>query len=197
VEKELKIRIHSKDDFFRLVKELKGYQQSVKQTNWYWDTNDFHLLAKEAILRIREEEGRRIITWKKGKSIEDGYFVSEEIEAEFPGELNNCKTGKVLDIRALPKDIIENIQRVIPEDSFNLYCIGYIETERRYYSLQGFKLEVDHIRYPDGYEDFELEVETEKLDELRNIIMELLKSMKIDYSYQTQTKFQRFLKYLH
>ena len=57
-------------------------------------------------------------------------------------------------------------------------------------------MEVDASRYPDGEEDYEVEVETTKPERDRGLLEALLNNLGIRFVPQPATKYQRFLKHL-
>ena len=60
---------------------------------------------------------------------------------------------------------------------------------------RGQLLEIDHVRYPDGFEDAEIEVEVspEEIQFTRTVLGKLLAETGLVASDQTQTKYARFL----
>ena len=80
---------------------------------------------------------------------------------------------------------------------FPLVCIGSMVNRRRLYRPdEGFPMEVDASLYPDGEEDYEVEVETDDPERDRRLLEALLAGTGIRFSPQNATKYQRFLKHL-
>jgi hypothetical protein len=64
-----------------------------------------------------------------------------------------------------------------------------------YEIASGLFLELDHVRYSDGSEDAEMEMEApeERLSEARGLLEQLLRSAGVEACSQDKTKYQRFL----
>ena len=196
MEKELKIIIHTEKDFQKLLKKLPDYQKTVFQTNYYWDTKDFQFLKNSINIRIRfEDSNNPVITVKHGNTINNGYFIADEYESEYTGLEKKFEIGEKLDLQSLSSKLSEKINEV--SDSSSLICLGSLKTIRRLYKLNCYKIELDHVFFPEGNEDYELEVETNDIDNLRPLIKALFKKLSVIYSNQSQTKYQRFLKHIN
>ena len=57
-------------------------------------------------------------------------------------------------------------------------------------------MEVDASRYPDGEEDYEVEVETDDPERDRGLLEALLDRLGVRFVPQPATKYQRFLEHL-
>ena len=139
VEREMKFLV-SKAEFERLIVATREVYpdasvQIIKQTNYYYDTEDFALLKQGVTLRIREKNGQLSITRKEYQTCVNGVRTAEE-----------TKTS----IDALPEHI----------DGYAL--LGCLHTERTRFSLtNGTRLDFDVSRYI-GVEDYEIEIEFEE-----------------------------------
>jgi uncharacterized protein YjbK len=71
-----------------------------------------------------------------------------------------------------------------------------VNQRKLYRSVEGLSMEVDASRYPDGEEDYEVEVETESPERDREILEILLRDLGVRFVPQTATKYQRFLQHL-
>ena len=194
MEKELKYKILNEDDYidvFNALKKKSRFTVSI-QENHYYDTENMLLLMNNSILRGRIEQEKVLITFKKQKDVNDGYFVSEEIEEICNlGTFQKVLTGEkyILDILGSEcRKIIENII-----GNSKLILIGKSETERRTFYYEDMKFELDKTNFGKGFIDYEIEVESRNEKEARNKLNALFRELKIEYQIQKKTKYQRFL----
>ena len=194
MEKELKYKILNEDDYidvFNALKKKSKFTVSI-QENHYYDTENMLLLMNNSILRGRIEQEKVLITFKKQKDVNEGYFVSEEIEEICDlGTFQKVLTGEkyILDILGSEcRKIIENII-----GNSKLILIGKSETERRTFYYEDMKFELDKTNFGKGFIDYEIEVESFNEKEARNKLNALFRKLKIQYQIQEKTKYQRFL----
>lgn len=194
MEKELKYKILNENDYidvFNTLKKKSRFTVSI-QENHYYDTEDMLLLMNNSILRGRIEQEKVLITFKKQKDVNDGYFVSEEIEGICDlGTFQKILTGEkyILDILGSEcRKIIENII-----GNSKLILIGKSETERRTFYYEDMKFELDKTNFGKGFIDYEIEVESRNEKEARNKLNALFRELKIEYQIQKKTKYQRFI----
>jgi uncharacterized protein YjbK len=176
-EKELKL-VLSESEYNLLISHLKENAkagQVLKQRNTYFDTRDMDLLRRGDMLRLRDENGSRILTLKQRASCDDGYFVCNEKEEKL-------KDG------ADWKSIC--VQWGVTAE---LKSVGAIENLRQCYHWRSYLLEIDRTIFPGGKVDHELECETLEPEQLKRVLKELFANLQIPYSPQDKTKFRRFL----
>ena len=194
MEKELKYKILNEDDYidvFDALKKKSKFTVSI-QENHYYDTENMLLLMNNSILRGRIEQEKVLITFKKQKDVNDGYFVSEEME-----EICDLSTfQKVLTGERYILDILGSECRKIIENiigNSKLILIGKSRTERRTFYYKKMKFELDKTNFGKGSIDYEIEVESRNEKEARNKLNALFRELKIGYQIQKKTKYQRLL----
>ena len=70
-----------------------------------------------------------------------------------------------------------------------------INHRKRFQWDRELKIEVDASLYPDGFKDFEIELETYHPERERPKLIGLLQSLNLQFQPQTRTKYQRFLEH--
>jgi uncharacterized protein YjbK len=193
MEKELKYKIETGEDYIKITNVLKNQYRcdELVQENYYYDTKDMLLLKNGSILRSRVEYNKVIITFKTLKSNKEGYFISDEIEnITDVGKFRNVLSGKVyiLNLCENSKNIVENI---IKGDK--LFLIGKIRNERQSFYCGDLVFELDRVDFGKGIFDYEIEVESQNEKEARDILHNLFNELNIKYKVQKKTKYQRFL----
>ena len=193
MEKELKYKIETEEDYIKITNVLKNQYRydGLVQENYYYDTKDMFLLKNGSILRARIEGNKVIITFKTLKNNKDGYFISDEIESITDiDKFRNVLSDKVyiLDLCENSKNIIENITR---DDK--LFLIGKIRNEGQSFYYGDIVFELDRVDFGMGIFDYEIEVESQNEKEARVILQNLFNELNIKYQIQKKTKYQRFL----
>lgn len=193
MEKELKYRIETEEDYIKITNVLKNQYRCdvLLQENYYYDTKGMLLLKSGSILRARVEFNKVIITFKTLKSNKDGYFISDEIESMTDiDKFRDVLDGKVYIINLCKnsKNIIENI---IKDDK--LFLIGKIRNERQSFYYGDIVFELDRVDFGKGVFDYEIEVESQNEKEARDILHNLFNELEIKCQVQKKTKYQRFL----
>jgi uncharacterized protein YjbK len=190
MEQELKLRLPTRGDYERLQDLLGRPDRRLEQHNAYLDTAGAELRARRVMARLRDENGALLLTvkWKAGHA--DGYFQAEEEEVrlEAPSAAQAVETGEAA--RVL-RDLCPELQNL---ELAGLRVLGGIRNLRQSFRLDGFELELDHSTYPDGAEDFELELETNRPEAAWKLLERLLRDSGARGEPQTQTKYERFLK---
>ena len=188
MEREIKFKLPLKRDHQKLLDNLPDGEGTVSQINYYFDTQDLQLFRNNNVFRLRKEKGSNILTHKKGISMEDGYFQAFEEEHT----ITNKDAQEILqDPSKLKKffggeDISGNLAQ-------QLMLLGMGKTERSVFYLDGFKVELDAVTFPNKEEDFELEIETDTPDEARKVLFRFFEEYAITYEPQAHTKYKRFL----
>ena len=172
----------SQDEYRKIVKvfpECKRYSQ----TNYYID-NDERILAKEGIgLRIREKEGKYVLTLKtplsqglleKNEAIEEAAFREFLEKGIFP-KVDEVRFLTMLDIDVSSLKILTSLttDRVDVE-----YKEGLLSIDRNFYS---------------GRTDYEIEFEYTSMDGAEKILGDLLREHDIPYHINKVAKVRRAL----
>lgn len=192
MERELKYVIPSEDAYRRLARALGTAFSTQRQRNYYLDTPDNQMASAHAMVRVREQDGLAVLTFKQGVKQQDGYFEAEEYEAELtPAALESVSEG------LLPEELWETepMQRFQERfDARDLRFQGTVENIRSRYRLAcGEIADLDWSTFPGGVEEFELEVETERPREVEAELDELFAQVGLPKTPQSRTKYARFL----
>ena len=190
---ELKYRLKTKD-YQRLCRHLGRPQADFEQENHYFQSADGKIPGARGVIRIRLERGNVLFSVKLGGRLEEGLISAREYEEPWKGDL---------DVMPPPAAAFWDFgyagMKVLERDAggrFPLVWAGKMVNRRKVYPFEGgLSLEVDASRYPDGHEDFEVELETEQPEKARPRLRALLDRLGISFEPQTATKYQRFLRH--
>lgn len=188
MEQEIKIHLLSREDYQKTIDNMTGLINTEEQTNYYFDTSNHYLRDNHVMLRIRKKGDKNILTFKQGLSLENGYFQAEEKEVV----VSNADVDKIFNNPAL---LINYFDSPLLTGSVcaGLYLLGNIKTIRSTYLLKNFIIEIDKVTFPNGKEDYEIEIETDNPGEARTVIFHFLDSCTINCIAQKHTKYERFL----
>ena len=168
--------------------------QSWEQVNHYFRSEDGAIPGEEGVIRIRLEKGRAVFTVKLG-ALEGGLATAQEYEEAWQGPQQEMPPPS-----SAMWDAGHSGLRALEEKfgrRFPLVWVGRMVNRRRLYeTAEGLCVEVDASKYPDGEEDYEVEVETDDPERDRGLLEALLTGMGIRFSPQPATKYQRFLRHL-
>ena len=133
--KELEKKIMLSSDEYNLIRRLGfGFGDVQRQTNYYYDTDDYKYNEQNITLRIRETNGEYEATIKKRYEESENYRTEETV---------NCRN--------------ENDTKLFYDYGVKLQ--GEMVTERCVSEPKpGVKIMLDHNRYLGGH-DYELEIE--------------------------------------
>jgi uncharacterized protein YjbK len=193
-EEELKFSLAGPEDHRKLVGPggLAGFAARHSQVNIYLDSADLLLARAMTMLRIRSVAGRRpLLTLKSGTEVEAGYFRSRELETEIPADL-------LPEIRRRPEALLGLDLAPVRElrERFGeppLVVIGVLINERSDFRAGGLVLEVDRMTFPDGSEEFEVEVETTDPRQARSWVEAEFRRLGVSATPSRRTKFERLL----
>lgn len=192
MERELKYILPSEDAYRRLARALGTAFSTQRQRNHYLDTADGRMASSFAMVRVREQDGLAVLTFKQGVSQKEGYFEAEEYEAELtPAVLDALSAG------AVPDEVWDTEPMRLFSERFgtrSLRLQGTVDNVRSRFRLAcGEIAELDWTTFPGGLEEFELEVETERPREVEAELDELFAQVGLSKTPQTRTKYARFL----
>ncbi len=194
-EQEIKYLLQGPDDYQKLAGPggLSGLLGREHQENFYFDTPSLHLADHLTMLRIRTtSSGPARLTLKSGTEVEAGYFRSTEIEAVLsrevlkrvhrePGFLYHLDLKPVKELRARFGEL-------------PLVLVGELLNERCRFQSGGFLIELDRMTFPDGTQEFEVEVETRDPGLARAWLLEEFQRLGIRPEPGRQTKFERLVR---
>ena len=191
---EVKLRLEGRAQYEELCRKMGDPVGAWEQVNHYFRSADGKIPGEEGVIRIRLEMGKAVLTVKLGV-LTNGLARAQEYEEPWSGPVEEMPPSSDSlwgsghgGLKALEQRFGKR---------FPLVWVGAMVNQRKLYrSVEGLSMEVDASRYPDGYEDYEVEVETESPERDREILETLLENLGIRFVPQTATKYQRFLEHL-
>lgn len=191
MERELKLQIEDSQGYQRLAQLLGQPQKRLEQVNTYL-VNDRSLQDRRSLLRVRRENAQAILTCKLDGQEQDGYHQTQEYELEVD---EDCAARLE---SAQPQDFdwtLEPLQRFAERfGREGLRTQGKLSNLRHSFGLaNGDVAELDWTTFPDGHSEYELEVETEDLSGLQEILRPLLERASLAWTPQSKSKYRRFL----
>ncbi|MGI5845395.1 MAG: CYTH domain-containing protein [Candidatus Xenobium sp.] len=191
IECELKMRLPGGQAARRLGTVLGVPLATLEQVNLYLETTDGQVASGRSMVRLRREEGRWTLTYKRGLQVQAGYFEAREVEALLGAspeaewsEADLPGLESLAPLRALRADGVLG-ELSVSGEVYNLRA--------RYRLSNGDILELDRTRFPGGREDWEVEVETRRPEEVRALLTDLFDRAGVALEEQRQTKYERFL----
>jgi uncharacterized protein YjbK len=171
----------TKQEFDRLNTEFPFPRDAKRQTNYYFETEDFALKANGSALRIREKNDMYHLTLKEPHP--DGLLETHDILTK--QEATDWLNGKISEKRHTGKQLKD---MGISSDS--LIYRGSLITERREVAYGQVLLVLDHSFY-NGKSDYELELEAPDEATGRKMFDKILAAGRIPKRV-TPNKIQRF-----
>lgn len=173
----------TQEEFQQLQNHFNLKEQHFKhQVNHYFDTPDYRLKKHGAALRIREKDGKYVLTLKQPatEGLLESHESLQEKQAQAILSNNTIPAGKIAAI----------IQTEFSIQTEQLHCFGSLATSRAELDYRGGTLVFDHSRYLNK-EDFELEYEVTDYTVGKVAFENLLKELNIP-SRETDNKIKRF-----
>ena len=191
---ELKYKLNDRESYEHLCQELGKPESDSLQVNHFFQSPDARVPGERGVIRIRLEKERAVFTVKLGGPLKDGLASAMEYEEPWQGSLDKISSvaetlwdAGFQGMKALEKAF---------GNRFPLVWAGSMENRRKVYNIEeDLCLEVDASRYSNSVEDFEVEVETRHPEKARPRLLSLLNDLGIRHEPQSETKYQRFLKY--
>lgn len=186
IERELKYQLD--EARYERLKTCLGQLQATKhQVNHYLDTTERDVSRAHGALRLRQEDERLMLTYKRGISQRGSFFEIQELETEITQEQwNALASGQIPAGESEPLDRLRHDFPHVRE----LVSLGQVRNLRLCFPLpSGDTAELDRTEFPGGGVDYELEVETED----PAAVERHLESLGVPLTPQTKTKFRRFL----
>ena len=182
-ETELKYQLESAADADRLGAILGDPDERRFLATRYW----LPATPRGAALRIREVGGASEATVKRsGAAPTDGLFVHDERT-----ELLDAGDAVAFISGQRPIDDLPLVAATGLQGPFRY--VGLILTRRDVHRKNGLPLEIDRVTFPDGGEEFEVEVETPDADARRSDLMALAVEAGVTLRPSTKTKLGRLL----
>ena len=140
-----------------------------------------------AAVRLREVGGATEASVKRSGGVPvDGLFIhDEQAERLDAGRAVGFISGEI------PIDELSLVARGGLKGPFRY--VGLILTRRHVYHVDGLSIEVDKVTFPDGTEDFELEVESPDAAAFRSKLLDLADQAGVALRPSEKTKLGRLL----
>ncbi len=172
----------TKEEYERITERYFPDQHPIaNQVNHYFDTKTFSLKNLHSALRIREKQGKRVLTLKQ--PLKEGILETHQALSE-----NEAET--IIQHGILPAGQVADLLFDMGIQPQSLHYFGSLETNRMELEIEGGLLVLDHSLYL-GHEDFELEFEAIHYENGKKQFEDLLKSLNIP-SRSTDNKIKRF-----
>ncbi|WP_068676488.1 CYTH domain-containing protein [Oceanobacillus sp. Castelsardo] len=173
------------EEFNILLDKLPFPEYSVKQTNFYFETNGLSLKDKGCALRIREKQGKYRLTLKEPHEL----GLQETHDTLTEDEAKHWLNGEII-----PKpETTQQLQKLGIEQEKLVYY-GSLTTERREVEYKDVLIVLDYSTY-NGVQDYEFELEAKNhkigLERFHSILDEFGIKKK-----ETPNKIVRFFKTL-
>ncbi len=191
---EIKFRLEGKSEYEKFCQGMGPPEKERDQVNHYFQSTDGLIPGDKGVIRIRVEDGKPVLTVKLGGELIGGVAVSQEFEEPWPTPVDDwvSLSDKLWEVGHAGMQALEKAVG----KRFLLVWAGQMSNNRKFYPIsEDLCLEVDASCYSNGKKDYEIEVETEKPEEVRELLKAFLDTRGVRYSLQTETKYQRFLKY--
>lgn len=197
---EFKIDLQNEENYRRLIEFLNPGNESVVQSNFFFDTEEGDLAGNRWALRLRFENDRAVMTLKGDRrDAGEGLSVRTEVESGIDIETGrNFREKGTLVVKQLPEPIRGRLEG-LADDQILRIKLGFSNRRIRVPWIKNnrnYLLEIDRTSFPDDSVDYELELEIdeeESYDDALRIITELLGSADIPLKFQTQSKMKRAL----
>ena len=179
---EIKLRLEGRAQYDKLCREMGTPADAWEQINHYFRSEDGRIPGKEGVIRVRLERGKAVFAVKLG-ALEDGLASAQEYEEAWRGPQEEMPPPSIAMWAAGHAGLHALEQRF--GKRFPLVCVGKMTNQRRLYrTAEGLCLEGDASRYPDGEEDYEVEVETDHPERDRGLLEALLSGLDIHFRSQ-------------
>jgi uncharacterized protein YjbK len=188
VEREVKLRIRDRAGFERLLAAVAPLR-TLHQVNRYFDTPSRSLAAEGAAVRVREEEGRVVLTVKSGARRGPGRVEVEEWECDLdPVAWRAIELGEA-PLATVAFEPLERVRAGRP-----LVLVGRLENTRlEARAPDGTLFQLDETRFPWGETDYELEIESDDVAGALAAAKELLAKLGVAFDEHVRTKQERLL----
>lgn len=195
IEREIKIKLTQEqyNQIYSGISEV--HDLTVKQTNYYFETENAYFQSNDMMLRIREKKGRYYVAFKK--RLEHSSVGLSAFEYEY--EIDVSKALEYIKGEEISLDFLRKIDKTQLDWEFNglpeyAYMVGSMETYRTKFpaGVENLFFELDKSIYFD-ITDFEIECEyTDELE--KEQALEKLLVFGIDLTVTAEAKYWRFTK---
>ena len=171
----------TKQEFTTLLHALSFPQDSVSQTNYYFDTINFALKEHLSALRIREKEGKYTLTLKEPHV--EGILETHD-------QLSSNEFEQWINGQPIPKENVTNQLTAMGVIVPHLLFYGSLYTERRSFTEDGIIYVLDKSSY-NNITDYELEIEAPSKIKGKEALRKILEKFPV-VEQKSITKIERF-----
>ncbi len=172
----------TKEEFEKLVAVFQLQEQDfVKQTNHYFETDQFVLRSKHSALRIREKNGQVTLTLKQPHP--DGLLETHQHIT-----IDECKN--IMENGFLPDGEVKKELTKLLVPAVKLQFIGSLSTSRAEFPYKTGLVALDKSTYL-GVSDYEIELEGRSKEEVNLLFQTILTENHIK-ERSTKNKIVRF-----
>lgn len=179
---ELKYRLHARQDYQKLANYFDlSDDLKFKQVNYFFDTKKFSFKKNKVTLRLREQEGKFVMTAKNGninRSTEGRDVLVVRLESE--SAISSDKASKIISKQLNPLQAFIEQAKKLEDDALKTHkylqtrftkCAGTSEVIsigsfinfrlQKKLRIEGFEVvfELDETHFPNGLTHYEAEVE--------------------------------------
>lgn len=198
MEVEVKLRLPDCNAHQKLLSVLSPFHtQTLFQENIFFDGPNSELASNLTALRIRfyNQDSRCILSLKSKPTISNGVSRIEELEHELEPVLGRACVVEPWRLVHLPQPnkVLSRLVDLGLEEGWlgGVVCLGGFKNVRNVHEWEGLTLEVDETVYEFGT-TYELECESERPEDAKKKIEQLLQNNQIKYSYSKDNKFAIF-----
>jgi uncharacterized protein YjbK len=179
IENEFKVML-DRERFEKLC-ELYSWDKVVRQTNYYYDTEDFFLSKNRITCRVRKIDGECFLQIKLPTNAE---FSRVELEQKLGADVPETLSAEQLNALAAGHTNV-----AIPD----VKLLGALVTERRIKEFDGAEIDLDKSEYF-GKTDYELEIEFTDENAAREILAQCRQAVDLEDGGDVCTgKIHRFM----
>jgi len=194
---EIKLDLQNLTNYKNLLQYFDNRGETSRLQNYFFDDKSFSLGSKGLVLRIRIKGDKAVMTLKgRKKKSPVELAIRREIEEEIPIESAILAIKEGFSRDKIPARIRDEIEKGINLKVAEKFL--FFETSRTEIPWSSGELnlilEIDRTYYPDGTEDYELEIELADKKEVTRImgqIKGLLSKIHIPLVFQHESKFAR------
>lgn len=193
MEVEVKLRLGSQADRQKTAQLLAASQLATyAQENFFFDGSNQELSSRRVVARVRfyNTDEKATLTVKGKAVVQNGISTVAEEEHEIPPAQGRAIVQQPDKLLEVDSQLVQKIKGVYGLQ--HMVGLGGFKNVRQVFAWEGHKLELDETQFEWGTV-YEIELETERPEELRNKLEDFCKANGIAYQQATVTKFQNFI----
>mmetsp|Transcript_10939 Transcript_10939/g.32783 ORF Transcript_10939/g.32783 Transcript_10939/m.32783 type:complete len:212 (+) Transcript_10939:470-1105(+) len=199
MEVEIKLALPDKAAHAKVLEAFAPEREHFVQQNYFFDTKDARIGAARRSLRVRfYDDNKAVLTIKGRQEMKNGIGRATEVESDLPLPLARRAVQEPNVLLTADSEHLRTLQKEIGFEE--LVCLGTFKTNRHVFDWEGHMVEVDETiysptqAYPTEDTFYEIELETEEPEKVKEALTAFLKQKDIPFSDGLSTKFGRFRK---